>query len=78
MEKAPFNNEDFEIMAYQINILLEGVLYFAGVKKNKLQKAAETYIEIVDDVLENSASAGVDEVIEVVEFMKKNHKELFE
>ena len=69
---------DFEEMAYEVSILLEGMLYFAGVKRANLSKAAEIYIENIDDILENSDLDGVDEPIAVVEYLKKNHKELFE
>ena len=69
---------DFEEMAYEVSILLEGMLYFAGVKRANLEKAAEIYIENIDDILENSNAEGVDEPIAVVEYLKKNHKELFE
>jgi len=70
-------DENFEIMAYEIAILLEGVLHYAGVKAEKMEAATQKYVEIVDDVLENSAAAGVEEVIEVVEFMRKTYPEFF-
>lgn len=75
-------NNDFiapktEELMYEISILLEAVLYFAGIKKSNLQKAVDIYIENIDEILQNSEANGVDEVIEVVEYMKKNHKELF-
>ena len=69
---------DFEEMAYEVSVLLEGMLYFAGVKRANLEKAAEIYIENIDEILENSNLDGVDEPIAVVEYLKKNHKELFE
>ena len=69
---------DFEEMAYEVSVLLEGMLYFAGVKRANLEKAAEIYIENIDEILENSDFDGVDEPIAVVEYLKKNHKELFE
>ncbi|NLK66260.1 MAG: hypothetical protein GX282_02165 [Campylobacteraceae bacterium] len=71
------NNEEIEALYYEISLLLEGVLYYAGVKEEKLQDAAEKYVEIVDDVLAKSDAEGVDEVVEVVNFMKKNYKEFF-
>ncbi|CUU76306.1 hypothetical protein [Campylobacter hyointestinalis] len=66
-----------EEMSYELDLMMQGMLYFAGVKKDRLLDACDIYIENIDDVLENSKSEGVDEVIEVVEFMKKNYKELF-
>ena len=46
-------------------------------KKDALQKACDLYIENIDDVLENSNAEGAEGILEVVEFLKKNHKELF-
>lgn len=66
-----------EEMSYELDLMMQGMLYFSGVKKDRLLDACDIYIENIDDVLENSKSEGVDEVIEVVEFMKKNYKELF-
>ncbi|CUU74704.1 hypothetical protein FFA43_03430 [Campylobacter hyointestinalis subsp. hyointestinalis] len=66
-----------EEMSYELDLMMQGMLYFAGVKKDRLLDACDIYIENIDDVLENSKSEGVDEVIEVVGFMKKNYKELF-
>lgn len=72
-------NEDIEELNYQVNILLEGALYFAGVKKNKLEKAVEIYIDSVDEILDKNQSIdGVDEVILTINSMKISHKELFE
>ena len=53
------------------------MLYYAGVKKSKLEEAAEIYVECIDEALENSSAEGVDEVIEIVEYMKKHRAELF-
>ncbi|AII14975.1 hypothetical protein CIG11343_1102 [Campylobacter iguaniorum] len=66
-----------EEMSYELDLMMQGMLYYAGVKKDRLLDACDLYIENIDDVLENSKSEGVDEVIEVVEYMKKNYKELF-
>ena len=73
------NNKDemIEALYYEISLLLEGLLHYAGVKEEKLQEAAEKYAEIIDDVLVDSDATGVDEVVEVVNYMKKNYKELF-
>ncbi|HEG0289592.1 TPA: hypothetical protein SB294_002185, partial [Campylobacter coli] len=50
---------------------------YAGVKREKLESAIEAYIDNIDSVLENSNKEGVDEVLEVVEFLKNQHPELF-
>ena len=64
-------------LSYELSMMLEAMLYYAGVKKDRLEDAAETYIECIDDALENSGVEGVDEVLEVVEYMKKKHAKFF-
>ena len=64
-------------LRYELSMMLEAMLYYAGVKKDRLEDAAETYIECIDDALENSGAEGVDEVLEVVEYMKKKHAKFF-
>lgn len=67
-----------EELSYELSVVLEGLLYYAGVKKAKLEEAAEIYVQSIDDALENSQAEGVDEVIAIVEYMKKHHAKLFE
>ena len=64
-------------LSYELSMMLEAMLYYADVKKDRLEDAAETYIECIDDALENSGAEGVDEVLEVVEYMKKKHAKFF-
>ncbi|WP_170018658.1 hypothetical protein [Campylobacter sp. RM16190] len=64
-------------LSYELSVMLEGMLYYAGVKKDKLQDAAETYIESIEEALDGSDAEGVDEVIEVIEYMKKKHSKFF-
>ena len=64
-------------LSYELSMMLEAMLYYAGVKKDRIEDAAETYIECIDDALENSGAEGVDEVLEVVEYMKKKHAKFF-
>ena len=64
-------------LSYELSMMLEAMLYYAGVKKDRLEDAAETYIECIDDSLEISGAEGVDEVREVVEYMKKKHAKFF-
>ena len=75
-------------LIYEINILLDAMLLYAGVKRDRLADAAqlyienirseELYIENIDTVLANSDASGADEVIAVVEFLRGKHAELFE
>lgn len=71
------NQNEINDLMYEISVLLEGVLYFAGVEKKHLQEAAETYVEAIDEALEDEDLKGVDEVIRVVKFLKDNHPEFF-
>ena len=66
-----------EDLSYELEMMLEALLLNAGVKKDALQKACDLYIQNIDDVLENSNAEGAEGILEVVEFLKKNHKELF-
>ncbi|EIU8147100.1 TPA: hypothetical protein LGC79_001268, partial [Campylobacter jejuni] len=50
----------------------------AGVKREKLENAIEAYIDNIDNVLENSNKEGVDEILEVVEFLKNKYKDFFQ
>ena len=65
-------------LIYEINILLDAMLLYAGVKRERLADAAQLYIENIDTVLANSDASGADEVIAVVEFLRSTHADLFE
>ena len=65
-------------LIYEINILLDAMLLYAGVRRERLADAAQLYIENIDTVLENSDASGADEVIAVIEFLRGKHAELFE
>lgn len=54
------------------------MLLYAGVKREKLESAIEAYIDNIDKVLENSNKEGVDEILEVVEFLKNKYKDFFQ
>ncbi|EID0114278.1 hypothetical protein LA115_001922, partial [Campylobacter jejuni] len=47
-------------------------------KREKLENAIEAYIDNIDNVLENSNKEGVDEILEVVEFLKNKYKDFFQ
>ena len=65
-------------LIYEINILLDAMLLYAGVKRERLADAAQLYIENIDTVLANSDASGADEVIAVVEFLRGKYADLFE
>ncbi|EJP1691419.1 hypothetical protein NUZ02_000534 [Campylobacter coli] len=69
---------ELEDLRYELSIVLEAMLLYEGVKREKLESAIEAYIDNIDSVLENSNKEGVDEVLEVVEFLKNQHSELFQ
>ena len=65
-------------LSLQVNDLLEAMLFFAGVKKSKLNFAIQKYIDALDIVFEDDdGEMGLDEVVKVIEYLKKNNKELF-
>lgn len=66
-----------EELSYELSVVLEGLLYYAGVDKSKLEEAASKYVECIDDALENSDLEGVDEVIQIVEYMKNKYPKYF-
>ena len=69
-----------EELSYELDVMLEAMLLNAGVKRNKLEEAWELYVENIDDVLASLDKSvdGVDEILAVVEYLRKNHAELFD
>lgn len=81
-QKQAQNDDDdvtLEEMSAVLQEMLRATLYFAGVKKAKLDEAADVYLEAIDEVFgeEEEGMLGVDEVIKVIEYMKKENAELF-
>ncbi|HRF57489.1 MAG TPA: hypothetical protein PLV58_08845 [Campylobacterales bacterium] len=74
-------NEDdvtLEEMSAVLQEMLRAALYFAGVKKNRLDDAAEIYLDAIDEVFgDDDGMLGIDEIIKVVEYVKKENPELF-
>lgn len=70
-------NEDLQDLLYELSVVLEAMLLYAGVERERLEEAVEAYIECIDKVLENSDKEGVDEILAVVEYLKTHNKELF-
>ncbi len=65
-------------LSLQVNDLLEAMLFFAGVKRSKLNIAVQKYIEALDIVFEDDdGEMSLDEIIKVIEYLKKSNKELF-
>lgn len=74
-------NEDdvtLEEMSAVLQEMLRAALYFAGAKKNRLDDAADIYLDAIDEVFgEEEGMLGIDEIVKVVEHMKKENPELF-
>ncbi|QOR00602.1 MULTISPECIES: hypothetical protein [unclassified Campylobacter] len=70
--------EEVENLQYELSIVLEAMLLLAGVEKNKLEKAVEAYIDCIDEVCQKTQKEGAEEVLEVVEYLKNHHKDLFQ
>jgi phosphoglycolate phosphatase-like HAD superfamily hydrolase len=68
-----------EEMSAVLQEMLRATLYFAGVKKAKLDEAADVYLDAIDEVFgeDEEGMLGVDEVVKVIEHLKKNNPELF-
>jgi hypothetical protein len=68
-----------EEMSAVLQEMLRATLYFAGVKKAKLDEAADVYLDAIDEVFgeDEDGMLGVDEVVKVIEHLKKNNPELF-
>lgn len=71
------NDITLEELSYELSIVLDGLLYYAGVAKSDLEEVAGLYVENSDEALKNSDAEGVDEVIAIVEFLKKSYPQYF-
>ena len=80
--------EGYEIEDYQAEIedvsiqladMLNVALYFAGVKKAKLEEALDAYLDEMDNILgeNDEAEMGFDEIVKVIEHLKKTRADLF-
>lgn len=66
-----------EELSNELNLMLEATLFYAGVKRENLEKACDLFVENIDWLLEDSDAQGIDEIIVVIDFLKKKHPELF-
>jgi len=71
---------EIEELAIQLTDMLNVALYFAGVKKDKLEEAIDAYVNAIDIVFKDDydGEMGRDEIIKIIEYVKKNHPKLFE
>ncbi|DAB33185.1 MAG: hypothetical protein PWQ42_537 [Sulfurospirillum sp.] len=69
---------EIEEIAMQLADMLGAALYFAGVKKEKLPDAVDAYLQGIDDTFgDEDGEMGFEEVIKVIENLKKSHPKLF-
>ncbi len=70
--------EEIEDLTIHLADMLEAVLYFAGVKEEKIEEAVKTYIDALDEVFEDDdGEMGYKEVVVVIEHLKKIKPEFF-
>ena len=71
--------EEIEDLTIHLADMLEAVLYYAGVKEENLEKGVKAYIEALDEVFdeEDDSDMGYREMVEVIDYLKKQKPELF-
>ncbi|MDR2789489.1 MAG: hypothetical protein LBB59_00700 [Campylobacteraceae bacterium] len=83
MDYENYSAEDYQNeikdISLQLADMLEAALYFAGVKKARLEEAIDAYLDEMDRVLEGDEDApmGFEEIIKVIKHLKNTKKELF-
>lgn len=77
MKANELSADDIENLQYELSITLEALLLLAGVRREKLDDAVQSYIECIDEVLADFDKEGADEVLAVVNHLKTHKKELF-
>ena len=75
LEEAEFEIEE---LAMQLADMLGVALYYAGVPVEKMPQAIDAYLESMDEVFKDEeGEMGFEEIIKVIEYMKKNRPNLF-
>ncbi len=66
-------------LAMQLADMLGAALYFAGVKKDKMQEAVDAYLNAIDEVFADDPEGemGFEEIIKVIKHLQKTKKHLF-
>ncbi len=68
-----------EELAYQLADMMGVTLYYAGVKKENLKDAVLGYLDAMDELFSDDEPTeyGFEEIVQIVEHLKKSQKELF-
>ncbi|MDR3177971.1 MAG: hypothetical protein LBT96_03200 [Campylobacteraceae bacterium] len=71
--------EEIKDLSVQLADMLSVALYFAGVKKAKLEEAIDAYLDDMDETLgdDENAPMGFDEIVKVIKHLKSARKDLF-
>jgi hypothetical protein len=81
MKKEHENYEEevsLEEMSFMLQDTLKAALYFAGVKKSKIEDAIDAYLDAIDDVFaDEEGIVGFEEIVKTIEHMKKSKSGLF-
>ncbi|MDR1285727.1 MAG: hypothetical protein LBJ88_05975 [Campylobacteraceae bacterium] len=77
--KADDYQEEIKDLSMQLADMLSAALYFAGVKKAKLEEAIDAYLDDMDETLGNDENApmGFDEIVKVIKHLKNSRADLF-
>ena len=77
LEEAEFEIEE---LAMQLADMLGAALHYAGVKDEKMPQAVEAYLNAMDEVFANdmdSEMAGYEDIVRIIDHLKKTRKDLF-
>ena len=67
-----------EEMSFMLQDTLKATLYFAGVKKTKLEDDIDAYLEAIDEVFgEEEGIVGFEEIVKTIEHLRKTKSQLF-
>lgn len=79
-KEEEFEEEEVSIeeMSFMLQDTLKASLYFAGVKKSKLEDAIDEYLEAIDEIFgDEEGIVGFEEIVKTIEHLKKTKSQLF-
>lgn len=65
-------NEEIEDLMYELALMHKAALFYAGVKKDCLEKAAFAYLDLLDDDADE-----LNGIIKTINSLKEKHPEYF-